>query len=177
MGVRNVQFKSSKKKSLQRIAHEYMKEYGVDTIDLDDVLDWALETRRWDLPSYDPRRQLKREMARALAVEYYEDPQGREVRRMHAVKIKSPQGLLWEWADIKTAKPEHMRLSLQQRRSGVVSDCRQLMLDAQSYNDNNVHGAQLELPDFDINKDLAEASMPSEYPDEAPEKNGNQRAS
>ena len=43
------------------------------------------------------------------------------------------------WANLRTAAPEHVELAFQQRRSQVVGDCRQLKMDVDSYNENNVH--------------------------------------
>ena len=39
-----------------------------------------------------------------------------------------------------------------------------------SYNDNNVHKAELPLFDYNMNKDRDEAAMPDQYPDEKPDK-------
>jgi hypothetical protein len=55
-----------------------------------------------------------------------------------------------------------MRLSLQQRRGYIVGDCKQLKTDLESYNQNNSHGAQIQLS-FDFTEDLEELDMPPEY--------------
>lgn len=77
--------------------------------------------------------------------------------------------MVWEWADIKTAKPDHMRLSLTLRRNGIVADAWHHLLDTRSYNDNNIHGAELPLFDYDINKDLVEKELPEDWPEGNPE--------
>ena len=41
-----------------------------------------------------------------------------------------------------------------------------------SYNDNNKFGAQIPDFDYDFNKDLKEAQLPLEYPDDAPDGDG-----
>jgi hypothetical protein len=42
-------------------------------------------------------------------------------------------------------------------------------LTTRSYNDNNIHKAELPLFDYDMNKDRVESSLPEQYPDERPE--------
>jgi len=63
------------------------------------------------------------------------------------------------------AKPNHMRISLQQRRQGIYGRVRQHKTDLDSYNDNNSFKVTLPLFDYDFNKDLEEATLPTEYPD------------
>jgi len=163
-------FKMGRKEYLQRLFHEYIQEHHVETADATSVYDWAHKTGRWHHTQFDIRKQYIRELSRALRDERYIDPQGREVRRMHAAPRKLPDGqLAWEWADITTAKPEHMRVSLTVRRDGIVADAWQHFLDTKSYNDNNVHGAALPLFDYDMNKDIAEKQQPEEWPDENPD--------
>lgn len=152
------------------MTHEYMKEFNVETVDPGRVYDWARETGRWEPKQLDIRKQYIRELRRALRDEHYIDPQGREVRRMHAAPKRASNGqLVWEWADIETAPPDHMRVSLTLRRQGIVADAWHHLQDTKSYNDNNVHGAQIPLFDYDINKDIAEKEQPEQWPDVDPE--------
>jgi hypothetical protein len=58
-----------------------------------------------------------------------------------------------------------MQLSLQQRRFAVLGDCKQLKTDADSYNDNNPHGAEVQMS-FNFEEDLAELEQPTEYPEQ-----------
>jgi hypothetical protein len=156
--------KKTYKEFCQEIVKAYIKETKKIIFDMNDVADWAIEKGLWDKPF---RNNARKECARALAQasrdEYYTDPQGRRVRTKHAARHE--QG--WLWADIKSAPPAHMRLSLQQRRQSIVGDCKQLKTDLDSYNDNNIHGAQIQM-DFDFNLDLHELSMPIEYPEHKP---------
>jgi hypothetical protein len=57
-----------------------------------------------------------------------------------------------------------MRISFQQRRQGILADCRQHKTDVESYNDNNRFKASL-LFDYDFNADLQELELPTKYPD------------
>lgn len=156
--------KKTHKEYCHDIVNDYLKETGKIEIDMTEVAEWAFEQKRWDKPfHYDAIKQCARALAQASRDEYYTDPQGRSVRTKHAARYE--QG--WLWADIKSAPPDHMRLSLQQRRQGVLGDCKHLKTDLDSYNDNNLHGAQIQMS-FDFREDLQELSMPVKYPDRKP---------
>lgn len=107
----------------------------------------------------------KRELSRAIRNHYYTDPQGREVRLMHPVR----EAQMSFWVDIRTARPQAMRLSLQNRRRGILCDCHQHDTDLRSFNDNNLYGEQLPLGDYNFNSDLEEMRRPTNYPDERPD--------
>lgn len=153
-------------KYLQELAHKYMKEHRVDKIDLEDVARWAVKKHLYAPKPISVVQQCKREMAKALAIEYHTDPQGREVRSMIAFPVSSNAGQLqWEWAPLYLSTPEQFRLGMQTRRNGIRADCRQHKRDHDSYNDNNEHNAHVPLFDYDFNKDLEEETFPTEYPD------------
>src|SRR4051794_23800012 len=40
------------------------------------------------------------------------------------------------WADMRTASREHMEVAFQQRRRGIIGDCKQLKNDVDSFNQN-----------------------------------------
>jgi hypothetical protein len=87
--------------------------------------------------------------------EHITDPQGRSIRAKHVVrkKINGEQQALWD--DIRTAKPEHMEIALQQRRQQIVGDCRQLKNDMDSYNENRKPVRPIQIV-FDFTNDLKE---------------------
>ena len=58
-----------------------------------------------------------------------------------------------------------MRISFQQRRHGILADCKHHRTDVESYNDNNNYQVQLEF-DYDFTPDLEESNMPTVYDDE-----------
>lgn len=98
------------------------------------------------------------------------DSKGREVRKNHAVKIPQPDGsTLVVWAELHKAREGHMKLSLSQRRNGIRADCIQMALDFDSYNENNVYGAELAPISFNFDPDIEEMRFPTDYPDEPPE--------
>jgi hypothetical protein len=117
---------------------------------------WAIRTGRWQPHRDSILSQCAREAADALREEYYTDPQGRRVRKKHVYAEK--QEMLW--ADIEEARPEQMERSFALRRRQILGDCHQLKIDADSYNDNNAHGAAIQLM-FDFRDDLAEMEAAS----------------
>jgi hypothetical protein len=157
-------FKKTKNEQLQEIINDYLAETGESQFDMPTVAAWAIRTERWQPAHRSAIKQCTHELSKAARDEYYTDPQGRRVRCKHV--IRQEQGFLW--ADIQTAPPEHMKLSLQQRRMYITGDCRHLKTDLDSFNDNNQYGVQLEIG-FDFTEDLLELEMPKEYPDKKPE--------
>jgi len=87
--------------------------------------------------------------------EYVTDKKGRRVRRYHAARQRCDGKQLTLWADIATAPHPHMELAFAQRRKQVVSDCRQLKLDVESYNDSRPAERPIQVV-FDFTVDLEE---------------------
>jgi hypothetical protein len=146
---------------LRELLNDYLEAHGGGPVDLGDVYAWARRQRRWEAPPASQLRQFKEEVARAAREEYYTDPQGRRVRRKHAVVLIKEDGRQQSlWADIGAAPPEHMRLSLLQRRRGVLGDLAQLKADMDSYNQNNNPRPDRPIQlSFNFEKDLAEADQ------------------
>ena len=159
-----VKLKKTLKEYCQDILNDYLQETGKVEIDMKEVAEWAIQQDRWEKPfHHNAIKQCAYALAQAARDEYYTDPQGRRVRTKHAARHETG----WLWADIKTAPPNHMRMSLQQRRHCIVGDCKQLKTDLESYNDNNLHGAEIQMS-FDFREDLHELSMPIKYPERKP---------
>jgi hypothetical protein len=163
--------KTSNQRRLQELTQKYMVRFQVDSVDPLEVARWAIKEKLYFPRRMDPARLLRREIARALAAEYIVDPQGREVRGMIPVPVTNEEGqLTWEWGRIYQATKDHFVLSQQVRRNGILAGCRQHKRDQDSYNDNNVHGVNVDSADYDFNKDLEEDTFPTDYPDEDPDK-------
>jgi hypothetical protein len=164
--MRKLVLKKSKCERLQEIFNEYLKVHRVESAHLMDVAAWAQKKGYMELSHTDTVRQFARELAQAARMEVYEDPQGRKVRKKHAVhQVVEENGKRinqYLWADIEDATPDHMKLSLQQRRQYIVGDCKQLKTDMDSFNQNNKYGAQL-LLSLDFTEDVAELEMPTDY--------------
>ena len=105
---------------MQEIADDYQREFEVDVLDLDAVSVWAVKTKRYQRRPMTLEQQCKRDLARALRTQHLRDAQGREPRRWHAVHVTSGSEQLVLWAEFTKAKPNHMRISLQQRRQSTM---------------------------------------------------------
>jgi hypothetical protein len=122
---------------LRELLDEYLKIHGSGPVDLNAVYFWAVQNRRYEPPATSQARIFREEMARAAREDHYTDPQGRHVRKKHAVVIQVGDTQRSLWADIETAPLEHMRLSFQQRRQSIFGDVTQLKTDMDSYNENH----------------------------------------
>lgn len=151
----------------QAIVHEFMIEFGTETVSLEAVAKWAIRTGRWQRPPKTQEQICKDELARALRSERHIDPQGRLVRTMHSIKIEGADRPLWEWEDIRTAQPERMRTAFSQRRQGILADVLRHKDDVDSYNANNMYNAQLPLFDYNFNLDIEEGSLPTDYDEDS----------
>lgn len=148
---------------LRELLNDYLEASGGGPVDLGDVYAWARHQGRWEAPPASQLRQFKEEMARAARGEYYTDPQGRRVRKKHAVVVLQEGGRqLSLWADVETAPPDHVRLSMQQRRRGVLGVLAQLKTDMDSYNENNNPRPDRPIQlSFNFEADLAEVGQGS----------------
>ena len=152
-----------------KAAHPEME----DHVDPHLVAPWAIAEGLFDRPPTSQEETLRRELSKALKNEHTVDPQGREVRKNHAVFFEevTPRGpkRRSRWYTIDDAPPDHMRASCQLRRRAALADVVQLKLDFDSYNDNNRFGATLPDFDYDFNKDIEEMGMPTKYPSDSPD--------
>jgi hypothetical protein len=154
---------------MQYLLDEYQRTHpATDSIDPSEVADWAYREGKWKPSPVDPRQILRRQLSQALRQETYIDPQGREVRKNHHIAIGDADNRIDIWINHRTGKPEQMHLSLQQRRSGILADCKHHKLDADSYNDNNVHAVKLPEYDYNFNPDLEELALPTKYSNDPP---------
>src|ERR1035441_9595729 len=148
---------------LQGIVHDYMQEHGVEEVDLDEVSAWAVTTGRYKRQPISIIKQCREQLSEALRSESIKDSQGREARRMHPVRIREGDRQMVFWADIKTAKPGHMRLSFQQRRQAILADCKAHKTDVEFYNDNNSFKVALPLFSYNFDPDIRELQLPNQY--------------
>jgi hypothetical protein len=87
--------------------------------------------------------------------EYATDSKGRRVRLLHPAAVRADGEQMVLWDDIRTAPRAHMQVSFQQRRQGIVGDCRQFKTDVDSFNDAHPEGQPIQIV-FDFTMDLAE---------------------
>ncbi len=119
------------------------------------IAKWAMDHDLWKSQPNAALRQCARAISRSLREEYYTDAKGRRVRVKHAVtrRTGTEQGTFWD--DIRTAARPYMELSLRQRRERIVSDCRQLYIDAESYSDAHPEQGRIQIV-FNFINDLLE---------------------
>lgn len=135
------------------------------------VAAWGIQ-HGWRRPPLTPEEMLRKDLSKYLQTEYTQDPQGRRVRKHHAIlyTVMTPDGAKRrsQWHTIDEAPAKHMAASLQLRRGYAFSDAKQVELDWSSWNDNNIFGEQLPPMDFDFNKDIEESKLPTHYPSTPP---------
>src|SRR6266705_1010502 len=150
------------------LCQEWQDETGSDVIDVDAVSDWALAKGRYQRLPISAKQQCMSDLRRSLQQSTYKDLQGNEVRTMHAVR--NYQGEQMElpitiWIDSRTAKPDLMQEALQQIWDGIANDVRRHAIETQSYNLNNLYGAQLSLFAYDFTDQAEDAKMSGVYDD------------
>lgn len=148
-------------KQLQMIIQEYRDTGQQWPATKQQIADWSILTGRWEMPAAAVRRRCADDIADAMREEYMTDPKGRRVRLLHPAPTFSDGERETKWDDIRTAPREHMQLSFQHRRQGVVSDCRQMKTDVDSYNDAHPDADPIQLV-FDFTMDLAELEAADE---------------
>jgi hypothetical protein len=154
----------TRKEQLQELANRFREETGSGTTTTKAFVQWLLDNKLWAPKRGSLIDDCSREIADAFRDEHVTDPQGRKVRRNYAVRIK-PEGKTQQmvlWDTREHASFEHMRLSFQQRRQGIVGDCKQLHTDVESYNENYSNGREIQVC-FDFTEDIAELAQPASF--------------
>lgn len=142
--------------TMQRMVQTYREGGGKWPASARELAQWAISAGHWVPQPSAIVAQCADQIAKALRDEYFTDPQGRRVRVNHAAHSDGEQLVLWD--DIRTAKPEHMLLSFQQRRQQILGDCRQLKNDADSYNENRKPERTIQMV-FNFTLDLEESEL------------------
>lgn len=146
--------RKTKAEYLQGLRDKYRRAGGKWPAPAIVIAEWAMKEGLWEPQPRSLLRQCAREIADAFREEYYTDPQGRRVRRNHALKgdLNGQQVL---WVDILDAKPAQMQAAFQLRRHNIVGDCKHLKTDVDSYNENQNKGEPIQLM-LDFTKDVLE---------------------
>lgn len=141
---------------LQKIANQYFEAGADGPATAREIAAWAIDRGLWEPQRAHVIDQCAREIAHAMREEYIRDPQGRRVRRKHTARleVEGKQQNLWD--DYQKAPREFMEIAFQQRRNHIVSECRQLKTDVDSYNDNVSPLCPIQMI-FDFTDDLEEA--------------------
>jgi len=142
-------------KQMQRLVDEYRLEGMPWPASTKAMADWAISHGRWEMPSAAIRRRCADDIAEAMREEYMTDKKGRRVRLLHPAPVTTEGQTEMVWDDIRTAPRDHMQISFQHRRKGIVGDCRQMKVDVDSYNDAHPGAEPIQIV-FDFTMDLAE---------------------
>jgi hypothetical protein len=142
-------------KQMQRIVQEYRVAGEPWPTAARNIADWAILSGRWEMPAAAIRRRCADDLAAAMREEYYTDPKGRRVRVLHPAPLFVDGQREMIWDDIRTAARPHMQLSFQNRRQGIVGDCRQFKIDVDSYNEGHADQEPIQIV-FNFENDLAE---------------------
>jgi hypothetical protein len=153
--------------ALQRFADEYFAESGKECATAREIAVWLIHTGRWEAPNDLLIRQCREDVARAMREDYIKDSRGRSVRVKHVARMAQGDRQRHLWADIRRTNRDFMETALQQRRTQIVGDCRQLKCDADYYNDANQHQEPIQLY-FDFTDELVESDLPTAYPPKNP---------
>jgi len=151
----------SYKRQMQKIVSDYEEATGRNRYTASEVARWAIENNLWDAPATLLIRRCADDLAKALREEYTTDPQGRRSRTKHVALVEKDGEQIPIWADMRRAPRNHMMSAFQLRRRQIVSDCKQLKTDVDSYNDNYNLGEPIQLV-FDFSNDLVEAQLAEE---------------
>ncbi|HRK94958.1 MAG TPA: hypothetical protein PK694_01435 [Rhodospirillales bacterium] len=143
------------KRQMQKIVDDYRVSGQPWPASTSAIAAWAISNGRWQLPTAAAHRRCAEDIAAAVREEYITDRKGRRVRLLHPATVKASSGQLVLWDDFRTAPRSHMEISFQQRRQGIVGDCRQFKTDVDSYNDGRPAEEPIEIV-FDFTMDLAE---------------------
>jgi hypothetical protein len=161
-------YMKTKTEFLQEITENYRAAGQKWPATCKDIAAWAISEKLWKPYPKNLITQCASEIAAAMRDEQYTDPQGRVVRKKRP--YRSVEGLLegnheqiFLWVDMEEVKPDEAEMAFQYGRKLTLDDCRQLKLGVDSYNENNPHGAYIEMS-FDFSDDLAEMEQPTEYP-------------
>jgi hypothetical protein len=139
---------------LQQLWHLYEAEHDHAPAGAREVVAWAVRERKLELPRIDPLDVLADRMSSALREEYATAPNGERYRVNHAIRVTRNGVQMTFWGIMGFAPPDHMHMAFAQRREQVISDCVQLKIDVDVYNNLNPT-TQVQLV-LDFTDDVAE---------------------
>jgi len=119
------------------------------------IASWAVREHKWLPQTSTLIRQCADEIADAMRLESFVDPQGRNVRAKYPATVERNGARLTLWDDGRTAGREFMAIHFAQRRQGISGDCKKMKSDMDSYNDNRNPGTPIQTS-FDFTRDVNE---------------------
>lgn len=122
---------------LQQLWRVYEHDHDHAPASAREVVEWAVNEGKLELPTIDPLDVLAGQMARALREEYKTDEEGRRYRVNHAVRVTKNGVQTTFWGIMGFAHRSHMERAFTQRREQIIGDCLQLQIDVDAYNGMN----------------------------------------
>ena len=168
MKAKKVRKLSHFQKQLLEITDRYAKETGSDDVRAIDVAVWALQKGLVEMPRQDIARQLAKLIANASRNDFIEDENGEPVRHRHPYKVRAGDVQLTFWGKMEDLSPEKMRLAGQWRLNGMRADAKQHKRDYSYFNKHYNPGDPI-IFSYNLDIDLEEMDLPTEYIDDAPE--------
>lgn len=147
-------------RQLQRTIKDYQEQKQSWPATTTEMAEWALANGRFNFRAPALLRILAKDLAQAMREDYITDKKGRRVRAKHPAPSKRSGQTIMLWDDIRTAPREHMMASFQTRRYHIVSECRQVKLDVDSYNDAHPENQPIQMV-LDFTKDVEELELES----------------
>jgi hypothetical protein len=164
---RETNMAKTKTEYLQEIARDYREAGEKWPATCKEIAAWAIREGLWKPYSKNLISQCASEIASAMREEHFTDPQGRSVRAKRpyrqATIVEGVEEQLYLWVDMRQADENQAQMAFQYGRKMIMDDCLQLKIGVESYNENNFHGASIEMS-FDFNEDMEEMDQPTEYP-------------
>lgn len=142
----------------QKIVAKYRRSGQLWPATAIDIARWAIGQKLWEVHPSRIVRQCADQIAEAMRQEYITDPQGRRVRVKHVAPYNEKGQMVLKWGDMRDATHAHMETSFSYKRQLIVSDCRQLKLEIDSYNQNYNSGRPIQ-GIFDFTDDLLELEI------------------
>jgi hypothetical protein len=146
-------------KQCQQIVSDYRVAGGAWPPKKIEIVEWALERRRWAPSPEDIRRMCGEAIAEAMREDAFTDESGRPVRAMLNAKTvrNGEQGVFWDY--LRTAPVEFVRIGVAQRRNGIVAECYHLNNMVRYFNEH--HSADEQIPlSLEFAKDVLELDQP-----------------
>jgi hypothetical protein len=140
---------------LQQLWKIYEHEHDHAPASAREVVEWAVDEGKLELPTIDPLDVLAGDMAKALREEHATDKEGRRYRVNHAVRVMKNGVQTTFWGIMGFAPRAHMEKAFTQRREQVIGDLVQLATDVDAYNGMNPSEEPYQLV-LDFTDDVAE---------------------
>lgn len=114
------------------------------------------------------QKRLEDEMRKALKRSRHTDPQGRtKVKTYGSLPLFDPETgkESFTYIDMRRANESQGKKILDHEHAGIANDVKSHSISRQSFNDNNLFGAELPLYDYNFNAIAEDAALTGEYDD------------